>query len=385
ETPVYKKSSVLYGLDFARANIGKAKQVVIVEGYTDVMACHLAGVTTAVASCGTAFGADHARMLERLLGGDDRGEVIFTFDGDAAGQKAALKSAELDSTFMEQTYVCIAPGGQDPCELRQSGGDSAVRDLIATREPLYRFVMRNTLESYDLDRADARVNALRAAAPLISSVRDDSKRQGFVRELSAKLGMPMDEVAAEVKRARGRKPEAPRLSTPIVADAPDAAQPSFEAFQQPNPRDRVLLIQRDVAKLLIQAPQHFAAGFNGLSERYFSHPGYQAVLRAVFAAGTDRGAGWGQALVAAADSEAAQTLITSLAVEPLLREPTESYVDEYVARLQLLRLDHDLAETKSKLQRTNPVENEQLYQQLFRDVVASEKERKELQRRAFGD
>ena len=93
ETPLYKKSHVLYGLDLARQQIGKKSQAVVVEGYTDVMAAHLAGVDTAVASCGTAFGDDHARLLRRLMGNHDafRGEVIFTFDGDAAGQAAALK------------------------------------------------------------------------------------------------------------------------------------------------------------------------------------------------------------------------------------------------------------------------------------------------------
>ena len=124
ETPIYKKSQLLYGVDLARKEIARSSQAVVVEGYTDVMACHLAGVTTAVATCGTAFGEDHTRILRRLLLDHDefRGEVIFTFDGDAAGQKAALRAFEGDQQFVGQTYVAVEPDGRDPCDLRARRG-----------------------------------------------------------------------------------------------------------------------------------------------------------------------------------------------------------------------------------------------------------------------
>jgi DNA primase len=211
ETSVYKKSHVLYGLDLARVSIGKKSQAVIVEGYTDVMACHVAGVDTAVASCGTAFGDDHARLIQRLMGGDAfHGEVVFTFDGDAAGQKAALKVFDGDANFASQTYVAVEPGGLDPCDLRLQGGDAAVRELVARREPLYRFVMRNVLSHFDLDRADARLGAVREAAGLIRSIRDRSLVDAYVRELASLAGMDLEEVRRAVARAphsgTGRRP-----------------------------------------------------------------------------------------------------------------------------------------------------------------------------------
>ncbi|WP_081240449.1 DNA primase, partial [Streptomyces viridosporus] len=126
ETAIYKKSQVLYGIDLAKKEIAKSSRAVVVEGYTDVMACHLAGVTTAIATCGTAFGGDHIKILRRLLMDNGSARVIFTFDGDAAGQKAALRAFEDDQKFAAETYIAIAPDGMDPCDLRLAKGDEAV-------------------------------------------------------------------------------------------------------------------------------------------------------------------------------------------------------------------------------------------------------------------
>ena len=196
ETPVYKKSHVLYGLDLARQPIGRKSQAVVVEGYTDVMACHLSGIDTAVASCGTAFGPDHARVLQRLMGNNDafNGEVVFTFDGDAAGQAAALKVFNLDQAFVAQTYVAVEPNGLDPCDLRLQAGEPAVRELVGRRIPLYRFVMRNVVGQYDLDRVDGRLQAVRAAAPLLSSIRDASLVRGYLHDLAQLVGMDIEDV-----------------------------------------------------------------------------------------------------------------------------------------------------------------------------------------------
>ena len=209
ETPIYKKSHVLYGIDLARRDIARASQAVVVEGYTDVMACHLAGVSTAVATCGTAFGEDHGRLIRRLLTDHDdfRGEVIFTFDGDAAGQKAALRAFEGDQNFAGQTYVAVEPSGLDPCDLRLKEGDAAVRELVARRVPLYRFVLGNVVGRYDLERADGRIDAVREAAKLVSAIRDRSKVEAFARELAGMVGVDVEQARSEVRRAASRRPD----------------------------------------------------------------------------------------------------------------------------------------------------------------------------------
>ncbi|MCY7396493.1 MAG: DNA primase, partial [Nocardioides sp.] len=208
ETPIYKKSQVLYGIDLARREMSRSSQAVVVEGYTDVMACHLAGVGTAVATCGTAFGDDHGRVLRRFMADHDefRGEVIFAFDGDAPGQAAALKTFKGDQNFVSQTYVAVEPHGLDPCDLRIKEGDAAVRELVARRVPLYRFVLTNVVSKYDLDRADGRVGAVREAAALVTSSRDASVvESSYARELASLTGMDPVDVQTEVRRASSRR------------------------------------------------------------------------------------------------------------------------------------------------------------------------------------
>jgi DNA primase len=392
ETVLYKKSHVLYGLDLARTSISKRSQAVVVEGYTDVMAAHLSGVDTAVASCGTAFGDDHARLLRRLMGDHDafHGEVIFTFDGDEAGQAAALKVFAGDQNFVSQTYVAIEPTGLDPCDLRLQRGDAAVRELVARRLPLYRFVMSNLLKRHDLDRADGRLAALRAAAPLVASIRDAALVSGYVRELAGMLGMDIEEVRAEVmrtaSRSRGRAP-AP------AAEEPESPTPS--GTPMPHPRDRLLATERETAKLMIQNPELFPPEWDGLGTEDFTHPAYAAVFTAVEkaaaeglpGAGTGSGsADWVHRISEASPSEEIRSLVAALAVEPppIRGEMTSRFVVANTAKLQLLTVLRRIAQLKSRLQRTNPVEARQKYNQMFSELVLLEAKGKELHTRSIG-
>ena len=405
ETAVYKKSQVLYGLDLARQSIGKKAQAVVVEGYTDVMAAHLSGVDTAVASCGTAFGDDHARLIQRLLGGDAfHGEVIFTFDGDSAGQKAALKVFGGDQHFAAQTYVAVERSGLDPCDLRLERGEAAVRELVATRQPLYRFVMTNVISQFDLDRVDGRLGALRAAAPLIGSIRDTSLVAGYVRELAQLVGMDLDEVRQVVSRVANRRiPGGPkgRPAPPVDPGRPyddepppdpqdDGYEETLVAFQLPSPDDRSLVVERDTLKLMLQRPTVFDKApepWFAVTAADFTHPAYAAVFTAL--SGVDRAGAeerrFAQAVVDALTDESLRHLAVQLSVEPLPVRIDVGYARTYCAKLSLLSLLRTIADLKSRLQRTNPVENEQAYNQMFGRMVALEVQRKELLRLSSGD
>ncbi|MFT4110415.1 DNA primase [Propionicimonas sp.] len=388
ETIVYKKSNVLYGLDLARGNIARKNQAVVVEGYTDVMACHLAGVDTAVASCGTAFGDEHARLLQRLLGTGDvaGGEVVFTFDGDAAGQAAALKVFKGDQNFLAQTYVAVEPTGLDPCDLRMEHGDAALRELVGRRVPLYRFVMRNVVSGFDLDRVDGRLAALRAAAPLVSSIRDASLVSGYLRELAQLLGMDPEEVRREVKvtvQRRARPDQQQRRPEPDATDALPGMPPPRPSLPVPDPRDRRLEAERGTLRLIVRAPETFGEEWNGLVADNFLHPAYRALFEAVLAAGDGPG-GWTQRILQANPDPVLEQLVISLAVEPVLREPTEGYAREYSAQLRVQALSRQIADAKSKLQRTNPLDDQPAYNRMFAQLVELERQRRELLALATG-
>ena len=206
ETSLFRKSTVLYGADLAKREIAQRRQAVIVEGYTDVMACHLAGVPTAVATCGTSFGEDHIKVLRRLIMDTEgsAGEVIFTFDGDAAGQRAALRAFGLEEKFVTQTFVTVQPDGLDPCDVRLTHGDAAVRDLIARRVPLFEFAVKGVLGHHDLNTTEGQLAALDEAAPIVARIKDQGLRTRYAVNLDRWLGL-MDErfVLARVRAHAG--------------------------------------------------------------------------------------------------------------------------------------------------------------------------------------
>ena len=374
ESPVYKKSHVLYGLDLARREIGRKSQAVIVEGYTDVMAAHLSGVGTAVASCGTAFGDDHARLLQRLMGTSTglHGEVIFTFDGDLAGQAAALKVFKGDQNFVSQTYVAVEPSGLDPCDLRMEQGEAAVRELVARRVPLYRFVMSNIAKSYDLDRADGRLSAAREGAALVGAIRDQSLVGQYLRELAGILGMDVDDVRREAARIGRRVPAHEAYEPPPEDEPPRAvADPAW-----PSPDDPALRLERDTEKLMLQHPLTFDAGWNGVEERDFTHPGYQAVFRLILA--VPFGDGWTDRLRAEAPNDLVRQLLVALLVKPLLREPDDGYSLAHTARLRLATVTRQIADVKSKLQRTDPLKEPASHRAQFAALTELEMQRKKL-------
>ena len=389
ETPIYKKSQVLYGIDLARRDIARTSQAVVVEGYTDVMACHLAGVPTAVATCGTSFGEDHGRVLRRLLQDHDefRGEVIFTFDGDSAGQKAALRAFEGDQSFAGQTYVAVEPDGLDPCDVRLPQGAAAVRELGARRIPLYRFVLGNVVHRYDLDRADGRVDALREAAKLVSAIRDRSKVEAFARELAGMVGVDVDDARAEIRRVGSRRPDerGPRTGPPAEGLAERPAAPLV-----PDLRDSRFSLERETLKLVVQHPEAVGRMAKDVDGDDFLHPTYRGVWDAVTACGGPANAPGGEVWVSklrdSVSDPAVVSALSALAVEPLLTsEPTTAYVAAHVYRLQEITAMRRIANLKSKLQRTNPVEQATEYNRMFGELVALEQHRRTLREKAIGD
>ncbi|MFF5035793.1 DNA primase [Nocardia salmonicida] len=397
ETLLYKKSQVLFGLDHAKRDISKGHQAVVVEGYTDVMAMHLAGVKTAVASCGTAFGEEHLQVLRRLLMDDNfwRGEIIYTFDGDAAGQAAALKAFSGDQRLAGQTYIAVAPDGQDPCELRQHSGDSAVRDLVARRTPLYEFVIRGLLAEHNLDDVEGRVEALRRTVPVVAQIKDNATRKGYATKLAGWVGW--DDIQLVVRRVgeEAKKNRAGGNATPALksgAAALPAPRVEEGSSVRPAPNDPVLFAQRQSLSAALQYPGIAGVAFDAIDAAAFTHPAYVAVRIMIAQAGGTAaglsGAEWVAAVADHTDDLMIRALVSELANEQLpvrTQNDTPRFITGILARTQEAWVGRQIAELKSKLQRLSASEEPDTYMALFGDLVALEQYRKSLAAQAMGN
>ncbi|MBF4615209.1 DNA primase [Curtobacterium sp. VKM Ac-1376] len=397
ETPIYHKSQVLYGLDLARRDISKQKQVVIVEGYTDVMACHVAGVTTAVATCGTSFGVEHIKVLRPMLGdlaGADpnaNGEVVFTFDPDEAGQRAASRAFAEEQRFAAQTYVAVAPGGLDPCDLRLARGDDAIRRLVTNKRPMFEFMIRRTLDGHDLETVEGRVGALRAAAPVLAGIRDRSLTQGYVRELAGWLGMEMPEVRRAVETARRRADSAgqgDRSGGPGHDGRAGRAIDGAAVVEEPVagirslPNDPISRMERDAVMAMVQQPTSVGAPLLGLAaSATFSSPMLAVVRDAVVANVDVIGAGdWLDRLLADVP-EPLRTLTHELALAPIPARNAEDLA-AYCRSIVVALVERDMLARKAsllgQLQRADPHEQAERRAEIQRQLVEIDAQRMRL-------
>ncbi|BBX52978.1 DNA primase [Mycolicibacterium poriferae] len=401
ETVLYKKSAVLFGLDLAKRDIAKSHRAVVVEGYTDVMAMHLSGETTAVASCGTAFGDGHLALLRRLMMDDNwyRGELIFVFDGDSAGQAAALKAFDGDQQVAGKSFVAIAADGMDPCDLRLKTGDHALRDLVARRIPMFEFAIRSLIPSDDVLDNDpqAQVDALRRSVPLVARIRDYALRDEYARRLAGWTGWRDEgQVLARVREEAGKR-GMPDRARRRAAPAEDRRQPAEQrppadpAAARPDPADPTLWPQREALKSALQYPALAGPVFDSLAAESFTHPGYAAVRAAIESAGGTSsgmtGARWIEVVGDQVSTPMAVNLVSELSAEAINADDEQlpRYIGGVLARLQEVWIGRQIAEVKSKLQRMSPVEQGDEYHALFGDLVAMEAYRRSLLEQASGN
>ncbi|MFC4472124.1 DNA primase [Streptomyces xiangluensis] len=363
DTAIYRKSQVLYGIDLAKRDIAKTSRAVVVEGYTDVMACHLAGVTTAIATCGTAFGGEHIKILRRLLMDNGSARVIFTFDGDAAGQKAALRAFEDDQKFAAETYIAIAPDGMDPCELRLAKGDEAVADLAEPRTPLFEFALRQIVARYDLETPAGRAAALDEAAPIVARIKNSGAQHEVAVQLAGMLGIldtqfVVKRVAqlARWARDRGGRGPAPTPGRAAQYDMAPRQAPSGPALNLRNP---VYATERELLKLALQRPELVSPAFDAYGVDEFTAPPYAAVRQAIMDAG---GAEYGvqdpqEYLVRVretAPDNAVRAMVTELAVEAIMRKSVdELYAGDQLVMVRRRAVDRRIQEVQGTLARAS--------------------------------
>ncbi|MFB8025044.1 MULTISPECIES: DNA primase [unclassified Streptomyces] len=364
ETSIYKKSQVLYGIDLAKKDIAKASRAVVVEGYTDVMACHLAGVTTAIATCGTAFGNDHIKILRRLLMDNGSARVIFTFDGDAAGQKAALRAFEDDQKFAAETYIAIAPDNMDPCDLRLAKGDDAVRDLVEPRTPLFEFALRQIVGRYDLETPAGRAAALDEAGPVVARIKNSSSQHEVAVQLAGLLGIldtqfVVKRVGQLARWARDRGERGPAQGGPPRGGPPQhqVQAPKAPAGPALNLRSPAHRTERELLKLALQKPALVSPAFDAYGVDEFTAPPYAAVRQCIAEAG---GAEQGLAetreylvnVLDAAPDNTVRNLVTELAVEVFHGKTIdETYAGMQLVQVRLRAVDRRIDDVQGSLAR----------------------------------
>lgn len=279
ETPVYHKSQVLYGIDLAKREISKQQQVVVVEGYTDVMACHLAGVTTAVATCGTAFGDEHIRVLNRILVSDASkpAEVIFNFDPDEAGQKAAMRAFSSAQKFNALTYIAVGPEGLDPCDLRKERGNEAILSMIAAKRPLVEFAIERSISKFDLATREGQIAAVRAAAPIVAEIQDAILRSSYEKHLAeltlvdrAAVNQVITEIAKKTRRESVTGP----------SEFADQVRPIENGLPPVNLNDPIERRERWLLEVIAQVPSSITSEMaKRIFRSYFSAPRHAAIAK----------------------------------------------------------------------------------------------------------
>jgi DNA primase len=353
ETPIYHKSRLLYGLNWAKSEIVRSDQSVVVEGYTDVIAMHLAGLPIAVATCGTALGEDHLNLLRRFST-----RVVLAFDADEAGAGAADRGFEQSVPGDLDLRVAVLPPGRDPADLVSEGDTAAVDKAIKTSVPLLQFRIERELDKFDLTEPEARGRAVGVAAKLITLHPDPVVRHEYAVLVSRHTGVDIDVIESSLRRGGTAAPASTRPEAEARLSGAELAE-----------RELLRLSLANDAGLRALEPE--ATLLEGeLHRRAYAIIG-PAVSALDAAATPDLGA-----ILGSANTEEHE-LLRRLAVDD---RPLPD-ADDVVKRLKLAGVERRIENMRSQLAATDPDADPRGYSDRFESLIALEQQRRELRSR----
>lgn len=352
ETPIYHKSRLLYGLNWAKSEIVRSDEAVVVEGYTDVIAMHLAGLPIAVAASGTALGEGHLDLLRRFTS-----RIVLAFDADEAGAGAADRGFEQTVPGDLDLRVAVLPVGRDPADLVSDGDTSTVEKAIADSLPLLQFRIERELGKFDLTEAEARARAVRAVAPLIADHSDPVARHEYAVLVSRRTGVDIDVVEASIG-GRGRGDGSPPRRGAARLSASDLAERELLRLLLANDRE---IRSEEVDASLFGSELHRRA--------------YAIIGPAVAALDADATPDLG-AILGSTDTEEHE-LLRRLAVDD---RPLSGAV-EVVKRLKLSGVERRIDLMRTELAASDPDADPQGYSEKFESLIALEQQRRELRSR----
>ncbi len=359
DTPAFHKSANLYALDRAKATVTSSGTAVVVEGYTDVIALHEAGLTNVVATLGTALTREHVRLLSRFSK-----RVVYLFDGDAAGLRAADRASEFIDTSITpeagrdrvELLVAVLPDGQDPADYVVAHGADDLRTTIAQATPLLRFSIDRRLERWDLDRPEERTRALKDAAEVLAPIKDSLLADDYATYIADRLFADFATVRRAIAVAK------PSTSHAATATHEPAAAPDVVDSPQ-------LRVEREVLDLLLRTPELRPRARFLLSDDLLTDPAHRLIAESIADAAPGATAaeilGSIQAkMPAAASALASSTLDVSNNDEARLME------GELVGKLKEFDLERRIAVGKAQLKKTESLNDKSQDAELFRSISA---------------
>jgi DNA primase len=316
---------------------------------------------------------------------DTPAEVIFTFDPDAAGQKAAMRAFNDSHKFSAQTFVAVGPDGLDPCDLRSQKGDDAVRLMIENKKPLFEFAIKQKIGKFDLATIEGRVGAARAAAPVVAAIRDSAMRPAYIRELAGWVNLDGNEVAALVDAAgkQSRADAVKDIRRDEAGVVPEESSELESEFALPNLNDPITRFERQVLEVLVQIPASFSQEqLIRIVRDGFSAPAHNAILEAIGTSMVSHGSGDWLNVIGGATPAELHSLLRTIAAQALpAKNETDliRYGQGVVARALTNALAHEKADLLAALRRTDVVDSAEESARIQRALVELEAERRKLQ------
>ncbi len=374
ESPVYHKGSLLYNLHRARPEITRTGRAFVVEGYTDVIALDGAGIGSAVATCGTALGEDHIRLLSRFT---DR--AILAFDSDEAGARAAERAYAFHQQFQVSLFVLVLPAGEDPADFVLARGDAAreaFESLVETAVPLVEYIIDRSMIGRDLSSDEARLAAVRDGMRYVEQIENPMLRAHYAGLLAQRAGVSGRHVLEQLDRLVADRTDGPGRADPRgragdrAGPEPDTGGGKEGAQPKRSPRDRV---EREALRLLVQVPTVCPVKPDALDPERFATPTYRKVFDFVREVGPTLNGGGRGALVARAQDRGEQLgrLVAALAVEPTEAdgEPTPDYARAVFVRLEEFHLSRQIDDLRRRLERMNVQRETAAFEDLFGQMV----------------
>ncbi|HVE91847.1 MAG TPA: DNA primase [Actinomycetota bacterium] len=380
ETPLFKKSRVLYGANWARGDIVRTRRMVLVEGYTDVIAMHAAGVREAVATCGTSLTEQHMQEISRRFG-DVR--IVLCLDGDAAGQAAASRErteelAEayspggrvtggkwlpLGKGWLPEVYVALLPAGKDPADFVRESGAEAVEAVLSAASPLVRFLLARALDGERLDTPESRTRAVRRGAGVLAQVGDSLLRHEYSVWLADRCHVDVSEVVRAVEDQAGRASSARRQ---VSRDAGPAAPVVLTGAQR---------IEREALRCLVAEQDLLDDSDVCPQEDEFTLPLHRSLLRLLVHERTEHGTIDPARLAARMQDDDLRRAAAELAVGA---SPGRVTAEETLLRLRALALARNIEDKKVRLRALDPEREARAYDSLFEELLTLESKRRAL-------